>query len=663
MQNYIGQQIDRYRITERLGMGGMAVVYKAYDTRLERDVALKLIRTDDVPPSQMVRLMQRFEREAKAQASFSHPNIVPVHDYGDVNGSPYLVMAYIAGGTLKSKTGKPVETQTALSWVMPIADALSYAHKRGVVHRDIKPSNILFDAEGLPVLADFGIAKVLETNEATLTGTGLGIGTPEYMAPEQWHGQTSEASDQYALATVLYELITGKKPYTADTPAAVAIIQATEPLQAPSKWVSDIPPSVEAFLTKALSKSPENRFASMEKLCQALHDLSVNTYESNDSEQNLQSTQKTFLAANNKQMNEAQIGDVLLSNLETNISEKIDTADHKKFPKAILWVGLGLILTAGCLTGAIIGIQDIIKRVPNDWLPFTRPSPQMVALNEENQTSFTIASQEDIEDSIRILSPVVTHTAKPLPTTTKRTTLTPTINAEIAAGSVNENPIDDAEMVFVPYGEFIMGTNASDADENEKPEHPVFVDSFWIYKYEVTNAQYRKCINEGGCEGFMPAFPEDRYPVVKINWYEANAYCEWAGGRLPTEAEWEKAARGNDKRKYLWGDSAPNCDLANYNACGGNIKKIGSAPNGISPYGAMDMAGNVWEWVFDYYSENYFNASYDNPTGASNHTHRMMRGGSYKNNAWYMRVTDRIGTIPGASDEIIGFRCVVPEIP
>ncbi|MBG0785468.1 MAG: phosphate/phosphite/phosphonate ABC transporter substrate-binding protein [Anaerolineaceae bacterium] len=273
MQNYVGQQIDHYRIIERLGMGGMAVVYKAFDTRLERDVALKLIRVDEIPPSQHDRLMKRFEREAKAMAKFSHPNIVPVHDYGEVDGSPYLVMEYIPGGTLKERIAKPIPWEQAVRWLTPVADALRYAHAQKVIHRDVKPSNILFDSEGRPLLTDFGIAKVLETDEATLTGTGLGVGTPEYMAPEQWRGIASEATDQYALGVVFYELLTGNKPYTADTPAAVAILQATEPLIQPSKLVGGIPEELEKVLYKALARDPQDRYEDMGLFQEALAKL------------------------------------------------------------------------------------------------------------------------------------------------------------------------------------------------------------------------------------------------------------------------------------------------------------------------------------------------------------------------------------------------------
>jgi len=263
MQNYVGQQIDRYRITERLGMGGMAVVYKAYDTRLERDVAIKFIRTGEIPESQHDRIRKRFEQEARMQARFSHPNIVPAFDYGEYEGTPYLVLACVTGGTLKDRFEGAIPVKKALEILTPIADAAAYAHSMGVLHRDIKPSNILFSEDGTPMLTDFGIAKLLETTEATLTRTGMGVGTPEYMAPEQWQGKATQASDQYALGVVLYELLTGQKPFTAETPLAVAMKQLNEPLPRLSTLNPAIPEELERILFKVLSKNPLNRFATM----------------------------------------------------------------------------------------------------------------------------------------------------------------------------------------------------------------------------------------------------------------------------------------------------------------------------------------------------------------------------------------------------------------
>ncbi|MBG0785457.1 MAG: serine/threonine protein kinase [Anaerolineaceae bacterium] len=341
MQNYVGQQIDRYRITERLGMGGMAVVYKAYDTRLERDVALKLIRTGEIPESQHDRLFKRFEREAKAQARFSHRNIVPVYDYGEVDGSPYLVMAFISGGTLKEHLHGPVDWRQAVHWLIPVAEALSYAHKEGVIHRDIKPANILFDKEDQPILTDFGIAKVLETDEATLTGTGLGVGTPEYMAPEQWQGKTGAATDQYALGVVLYELITGRKPYSADTPAAIILMQANEPLQAPSKLVRGIPGSVEKVLYKALARDPQDRYENMGEFTLSLRRLLADA-DTQEAEESF--TETSTPAPNPTPTNTEPSEGVTRDKLDATPVEEMDAALKGKrgLPKWALWTGIGV---------------------------------------------------------------------------------------------------------------------------------------------------------------------------------------------------------------------------------------------------------------------------------------------------------------------------------
>jgi serine/threonine protein kinase len=276
MSNLIGQSLGRYHILEQLGEGGMATVYKAYDTRLERDVAVKIIRRESFPPDQLERILKRFEREAKALAKLSHPNVVGVIDYGDYEGSPYLVMEFLPSGTLKQRLGKPIPWPEAVRLLLPIARALQFAHGQGIVHRDIKPSNILITESGEPMLADFGIAKILESGEtATLTGTGVGIGTPEYMSPEQWTGNVTTQSDIYSLGIVFYEMITGRKPYTADTPAAVLLMQANEPLPRPCQFVRGLPEGVERLLLKALARRPEDRFHDMGAFADAMERLSA----------------------------------------------------------------------------------------------------------------------------------------------------------------------------------------------------------------------------------------------------------------------------------------------------------------------------------------------------------------------------------------------------
>ena len=279
MNNLIGQSIGRYHIVEQLGAGGMAYVYKAYDTRLERDVAMKVIRTGVFGSDVLDEMLKRFEREAKTLAKLTHPNIVSIIDYGEYEGAPYLVMPYLPGRSLKERLGKAIPYQEAAKILAPIADALAYAHSLGIVHRDVKPANILITASGQPMLTDFGIAKILESDGQTLTGSGVGIGTPEYMAPEQWTGQVTRAVDIYSMGVVFYELITGHKPYTADTPAAVLLKQATEPLLRPASFVANLPEIVEQIIFKSLSKKPEDRFQTMQEFGEALLGLSTGITE------------------------------------------------------------------------------------------------------------------------------------------------------------------------------------------------------------------------------------------------------------------------------------------------------------------------------------------------------------------------------------------------
>jgi serine/threonine protein kinase len=273
MDKYIGIEMGRYRILEPLGQGGMATVYKAYDTRLEREVAVKVIRTELFGSAVQEGLLKRFGREAMALAKLIHPNIVSVIDYGNYAGSPYLVMPYLPGGTLKQHMGKLIPWREATRVLLPVARALQYAHEQGIIHRDVKPSNILLTPSGEPMLTDFGIAKILDVEEGqTLTGTGM-VGTPEYMAPEQWVGKVTPQSDVYSLGVVFYEMVTGRTPYRAETPAAVLIKQTNDPLPRPRQFVTDLPEAVEKLLFKALAKEPEDRYETMGAFAGALEGL------------------------------------------------------------------------------------------------------------------------------------------------------------------------------------------------------------------------------------------------------------------------------------------------------------------------------------------------------------------------------------------------------
>jgi serine/threonine protein kinase len=272
MKDLTGVTIDRYKILNELGRGGMAVVYRALDTMLDRKVAIKIILPES---SSKEKSLKRFNREAKTLANLSHSNIVKVLDYGEFEGSPYLIMEYIAGGTLSARLGKPMPYAEAAATLAPIARALHYAHQQKVVHRDIKPSNILINEMGQLVISDFGILKLIDVEETQgITGTGKSVGTPAYMSPEQIRGKEIDGrSDIYSLGVVLFELLTGRKPYVATTPIEVSLQHLHDPLPKAKQFVRDLPASVEQVLVSALAKNPEDRYPNMLAFALALEKL------------------------------------------------------------------------------------------------------------------------------------------------------------------------------------------------------------------------------------------------------------------------------------------------------------------------------------------------------------------------------------------------------
>ena len=608
MPNLSGQSIGRYHILEQLGEGGMATVYKAYDTRLERDVAVKVLRTDQFIPAELHTVLQRFEREAKSLAKLSHPNIVNILDFGEHEEKPFLVMEYLPGGTLKQRLGQAIPWQETFRTLLPVARGLAYAHQHNLIHRDVKPANILMDEFDAPILTDFGIAKLLaDTGGHTLTGSGVGIGTPEYMAPEQGMGASTidARADIYSLGIVLYEMVVGRKPYIADTPMAVVLKQMINPLPRPADFVPDLPEGVEHILFKALAKQPEDRYADMNALIAAMEGLLAGA-----SKAEAQAVPVPSKRAKKKAAPRARPSNMVI--------------------RAILGtLGMIVILVLGIMIAPKIGGY------------------------------FNLASTNTLQ-------PTKTETSTP--SHTARPTTTPTLVIK-----TQMSPKDSMIMVYVPAGEFAMGSDSGNNDE--RPVHTVRLDSFWIDQTEITNKMYSLCVSAGACEApkqFNSYYQSsyygnnefENYPVIYVDWYMAQTYCTWAERRLPTEAEWEKAARGPANYTYPWGEGL-DCDKVNAAGCKRDTTPVGEYEIGKSPYGVYDMAGNVMEWVADWYSNTYYESSpRENPSGPLSGEYHVLRGGSWTSIENSLRSSYRLALTPNTTNfYLIGFRCAKSASP
>ena len=266
-----GTDIGRYHILEQLGEGGMAVVYKAYDTQLEREVALKFIQLDD---RNMEMGKKRFIKEAQALARLNHANIIPIIDFGEYDGLSYLVMPCLTGRTLKQRMGRPINWQQAAALLQPIASALAYAHENQILHRDVKPSNILFDEKNNPILSDFGIAKQLEQEVNPEDSRSIVLGTADYMAPERIVGKKDDVrGDVYSLGVVLYQMLTRQIPFEAETPLSSYYKKIHGDVLSPRKLNKHIPDWVEQVILKAIAADAQSRFQTMHEFEQVLDSM------------------------------------------------------------------------------------------------------------------------------------------------------------------------------------------------------------------------------------------------------------------------------------------------------------------------------------------------------------------------------------------------------
>jgi formylglycine-generating enzyme required for sulfatase activity len=562
-----GQRLGAYEIEGELGRGGMGVVYVARDTVLGRRVAIKRM----LASSQS--MLTRFEREVHALGALQHPNIVTVHEAGQLRGDPYVVLELVEGQSLahRLRSDGPLPDEEAARLLLDLARAVQYAHRAGFLHRDLKPANVLLDGAGRPKITDFGAARLLDPERERLTRTGDMIGTPAYMPPEQVDGQqdqVDERADVYALGATLYHVLCGQAPFGGDGQSPLNVVHAilTRMPPPPSSLQPQVNPALDAICLRCLAKDRERRYPDCGALAADL---------------------ERFLAG-----------------------EDVVAIGAGRSPRPWLLglaaASLAILLLAG---GVVLGLRDLQDESPSESTERVRPG----------RTEAPPPGPPAWYQRLRL------EDRPPLP-------LPPGLEFSEQPGEYRWAR-DDSVLVWVPAAEFVMGAGAERAfagghyvveRRDARVDH-----GFFMGKHEVTLSQY-----DAWCDATARSRPQrslflhlaedasigvsaeratpgpderpvllsDQHPAFDVTWQEAVGYCEWAGLRLPTETEWELAAGGKREQLYPWGDADPthlrlNAKLLDDPDDYPYTAPVGRFPDGASPVGCLDMAGNVREWL------------------------------------------------------------------
>lgn len=708
----IGRKLGPYEIVEFISGDDLTEVFRGYDAAHDRSVTIKIVgRHSEADPI----FNARFRREAKAIAGLRHPNIVNVYDYGAAEGGHYVVMDYVEGTPLsvvieEMRAGARVlDPEDITFFVRQIAAALDYAHRQGVVHRAVTPASVVFTRSGQAILAEFGLSLLYSRGQEE-GRSGTIFGPAEYMAPELIADAraAAPASDIYSLGVIVYELLTLERPYESDSDVDQYLRELNDSAPDPRLLNPDIPEPVATVVQKALSREARNRFRGAMKFAEALETAyKPGARVRRERPETANHLAETLVSSGTQQLRRDADGMPVasrptaervvvkrgLSRREEAQARRRLSREHRRRVKeerrarqkdfVLTWwraaAVLGIVLLLLGATWGILqtlGILQVDIGLPN--------RPPIVAEVTEEASAEGSGSEEGAAESgaeAADADPTATPpaaTAIPSPTPLQESTATPIpalAFAPLEVGTSAYRLVDGGVMQFVPGGTFEMGTDNQFRQLNQRPAHTVMVSDFWIDRTEVTNGQYGRCVADGPCDPPVNTrwFEDpDRadHPAVYVRYTQAVTYCLWLAQEsgqpigLPTEAQWEKAARWNPATNtastYPWGEEFPNRDLLRYAGSGvGSTAVVGSYPQGASAYGVLDMAGNVWEWVADWYAEDTYQQTgvAVDPTGPRTGDFRVFRGGGWLDDQFNLESTFRTWARPTGSADNLGFRC------
>ncbi len=716
----IGTRLGKYVILEKLGKGGKGVVFKVMDTLEEREKAIKMVppRIADSPVA-----FKELKREINTAACIIHPHVVKVLGLEEVDSQFFIVMEYIEGQSLEqiladSKEGKLEETQV-IDIMKKLALGLLETHKKNVIHRDIKPSNVMLIPEGQVKILDFGISYQVTTSMTELVGEHHRTGTWPYMAPEQLstrYGRENKQVDIWGFGVTMYQLLTGKFPF-------IDKDQIKDSNEKPYE-LAGVSRKVRNLVMKCLEKDRKNRFQNMEEVLEALNAVSmVKVREKAKIKVKKEPHRKWILMAasiivlvvlsvflidrlkpGDKHSGEKQEAEIKQKEYEKYAAAAQNYYNRGEYDKA----------QENITRAEPIKITEPLKTLKTKIQAKIEEKKQK-ELKKKDDLAYKKASAQNTIAAYQAYLDKYTSGSHMNEAENKLTEFKkmPDDVRKVAAGTAKVIKVyetkkdlweadygDGIIMVYIPAGTFTMGSNDY---PDEKSPHEVDLGGYWLGKTEVTKKQFELFVKDkvyvteaeesGGAytwtgekwepkEGIdwkNPGFKQDEnHPVVCVSWNDAVEYCEWLSGKkgvnfkLPTEAQWEKAARGTDQRKYPWGKNDPYYNgewYANYVAHDSWERRredgfeftstVGFYPQGASTYGLLDMAGNVWEWCSDWYGSDYYkniNAPKKNPPGPLGDTTRVLRGGSWYFYAVNLRCSDRSNGRPSERGGDAGFR-------